>query len=105
MLVWIVFGRPVAMKSGVNWEMALQSFTLTLKLSLKMPYFRTYEESFTFLTFKTDVPANVLKFDAFPHCCIVFCAVCMQAMTHTLLLMFQVNRKLRVVVRENRAKC
>ena len=39
MLVWIVFGRPVAMKNGVNWEMALQSFTPTLKLSLKMPYF------------------------------------------------------------------
>ena len=39
MFVWIVFGRSVAMKSGMNWEMALQSFTLTLKLSLKMPYF------------------------------------------------------------------
>ena len=36
--------------------MALQSVTLTLKLSLKMPYFPDYyEESFTFVTFKTDV--------------------------------------------------
>ena len=36
--------------------MALQSVTLTLKLSLKMPYFPDYYEgSFTFVTFKTDV--------------------------------------------------
>ena len=33
MLVLIFFGRPVAKKSGVIGEMALQSVTLTLKLS------------------------------------------------------------------------
>ena len=32
-------GRPVAMKNGEIGKRALQSVTLTLKLSLKMPYF------------------------------------------------------------------
>ena len=38
-------------------EMALQSVTLTLKLSVKMPYmyFQTNGESFTLVTFKTYV--------------------------------------------------
>ena len=36
-------------------EMALQSVTLTLKLSLKMPFLQTGAESFSFVTFKTDV--------------------------------------------------
>ena len=39
------------MKNGrLAGKMALQSVTLTLKLSLKMPY----EEGFTFIAFKTD---------------------------------------------------
>ena len=38
-LVWIFSGRPDAMNNSVSWENGLQSVTLTLKLSLKMPYF------------------------------------------------------------------
>ena len=61
MLVWIFFGRPVAIKKmGRVAKMALQSVTLSLKLSFKLKclIFQTNEEGFTFVAFKTDSSSN-----------------------------------------------
>ena len=47
------------MKMGETGEMALKSMTLTKMICpLKCLIFQTNEESFTFVTFKTDVSAE-----------------------------------------------
>ena len=53
------FGRPVAMKNGVNWGNGIAIGDANTKNCLsKCLIFQTNEESFTFVTFKTDVSAK-----------------------------------------------
>ena len=52
-LVWIAFGRPVAMK---NWGNGFAIGDANTKIGpIKCLIFQTGEESFTFVTFKTDI--------------------------------------------------
>ena len=56
MLVWNVFGRLVAMKNRVNWGNGFAIGDANSKNSpLNCLIFQTNQESFAFVTFKTDV--------------------------------------------------
>ena len=54
---YIVFGRPVSMKNGVNWGNGFSiGDTDTKNCPLKYLIFQINEENFTFVTFKIDDP-------------------------------------------------